>query len=241
MRPRRCITCLSLSCLSRLSSIKPFSQQSYAMQASGPAPITGGWSLPPAVLTEGCHTSKVMIQPGLWWSSCTTLREIAEISPHFLFLCVCCVFVFTLLHSNHTFKYWLSSCLQVMKAQQGCQCLPVPPLGRVEVLPAPSCECWSSPPSWSNLRTQRLWVDKRGDNFVSKRQKGFLLSVRRCILFIRTEFLHTSKVWETIHNVKFLRFWGFSFLWHRAGWKKKDEVIQRFTMTWNDSQQHTYK
>uniref|UniRef100_A0A3B5AT31 TEA domain transcription factor 4 n=1 Tax=Stegastes partitus TaxID=144197 RepID=A0A3B5AT31_9TELE len=30
-----------LSCLSLLSSIKPFSQQSYAMQASGPAPITG--------------------------------------------------------------------------------------------------------------------------------------------------------------------------------------------------------
>uniref|UniRef100_A0A8D3D223 TEA domain-containing protein n=1 Tax=Scophthalmus maximus TaxID=52904 RepID=A0A8D3D223_SCOMX len=28
-------------CLSRLPSIKPFSQQSYAMQASGPAPITG--------------------------------------------------------------------------------------------------------------------------------------------------------------------------------------------------------
>uniref|UniRef100_A0A8C3G6I6 TEA domain-containing protein n=1 Tax=Cyclopterus lumpus TaxID=8103 RepID=A0A8C3G6I6_CYCLU len=37
----RCITYFSLSCLSRLSSIKPFSQQSYAMQASGPTPITG--------------------------------------------------------------------------------------------------------------------------------------------------------------------------------------------------------
>uniref|UniRef100_A0AAQ4Q7X6 TEA domain-containing protein n=1 Tax=Gasterosteus aculeatus aculeatus TaxID=481459 RepID=A0AAQ4Q7X6_GASAC len=36
-----CVTRLSLSCLSRLSSIKPFSQQSYAMQASGPTPITG--------------------------------------------------------------------------------------------------------------------------------------------------------------------------------------------------------
>uniref|UniRef100_A0A672HQL7 TEA domain transcription factor 4 n=1 Tax=Salarias fasciatus TaxID=181472 RepID=A0A672HQL7_SALFA len=41
MRPRRSITCLSLSCLPLLSSIKPFSQQSYAMQATGPAPITG--------------------------------------------------------------------------------------------------------------------------------------------------------------------------------------------------------
>uniref|UniRef100_A0A8C3A9D1 TEA domain-containing protein n=1 Tax=Cyclopterus lumpus TaxID=8103 RepID=A0A8C3A9D1_CYCLU len=41
MRPSRCITYFSLSCLSRLSSIKPFSQQSYAMQASGPTPITG--------------------------------------------------------------------------------------------------------------------------------------------------------------------------------------------------------
>uniref|UniRef100_A0A673BDU3 TEA domain-containing protein n=1 Tax=Sphaeramia orbicularis TaxID=375764 RepID=A0A673BDU3_9TELE len=38
---RWCITCLSPSCLSRLSSIKPFSQQSYTMQASGPTPITG--------------------------------------------------------------------------------------------------------------------------------------------------------------------------------------------------------
>uniref|UniRef100_A0A3P9BU56 TEA domain transcription factor 4 n=1 Tax=Maylandia zebra TaxID=106582 RepID=A0A3P9BU56_9CICH len=36
MRPRRCIMSLPLSCLSLLSSIKPFSQQSYAMQASGP-------------------------------------------------------------------------------------------------------------------------------------------------------------------------------------------------------------
>uniref|UniRef100_A0A3Q3JSN2 TEA domain-containing protein n=1 Tax=Monopterus albus TaxID=43700 RepID=A0A3Q3JSN2_MONAL len=36
-----CVTYLSLSCLSRLSSIKPFSQQSYAIQASGPAPLTG--------------------------------------------------------------------------------------------------------------------------------------------------------------------------------------------------------
>uniref|UniRef100_A0AAQ5YG32 TEA domain-containing protein n=1 Tax=Amphiprion ocellaris TaxID=80972 RepID=A0AAQ5YG32_AMPOC len=41
MRLRWCITCLSPSCLSLLSSIKPFSQQSYAMQGSGPAPITG--------------------------------------------------------------------------------------------------------------------------------------------------------------------------------------------------------
>uniref|UniRef100_A0A8C9Z0J4 TEA domain-containing protein n=1 Tax=Sander lucioperca TaxID=283035 RepID=A0A8C9Z0J4_SANLU len=41
MRPRWCITRLSLSCLSHLPSIKPFSQQSYAMQASGPTPITG--------------------------------------------------------------------------------------------------------------------------------------------------------------------------------------------------------
>uniref|UniRef100_A0A674MKH5 TEA domain transcription factor 4 n=1 Tax=Takifugu rubripes TaxID=31033 RepID=A0A674MKH5_TAKRU len=40
MRPRWYITCLS-PCLSRLSSIKPFSQQTYAMQASGPAHITG--------------------------------------------------------------------------------------------------------------------------------------------------------------------------------------------------------
>uniref|UniRef100_A0A3P9Q3S7 TEA domain transcription factor 4 n=1 Tax=Poecilia reticulata TaxID=8081 RepID=A0A3P9Q3S7_POERE len=39
--PRSSITCLSSSCLSLPPSIKPFSQQSYAMQASGPTPITG--------------------------------------------------------------------------------------------------------------------------------------------------------------------------------------------------------
>lgn len=77
-----------------------------------------------------------------------------------------------------------------MKAQQGYQCLPVPPLGRVEVLPAPSCECWSSLPSWSNLRTQRLWVDKTGDNFASKRiftlntKIYFLLSTCTPVLLI---------------------------------------------------------
>ena len=90
MRPRRCITCLSLSCLSRLSSIKPFSQQSYAMQASGPAPITGGCSFPLAVLTEGCHADKVMRRPGSWWRARTELRDIAAISLHFLFMFLLC-------------------------------------------------------------------------------------------------------------------------------------------------------
>lgn len=149
MRPRRCITCLSLSFLSRLSSIKPFSQQSYAMQASGQAPITGGCSFSPAVLTEA-------IMPAKWWDNPARDEELAQSSEKWLYFLFR---FFTLSHSNHTFTHSLFSCRQVMKAQQGCQCLPVPPLGKVEVLPAPSCECWSSPPSWSNLRTQRLWVE----------------------------------------------------------------------------------
>uniref|UniRef100_A0A673BGN6 TEA domain-containing protein n=1 Tax=Sphaeramia orbicularis TaxID=375764 RepID=A0A673BGN6_9TELE len=46
VKPRWCITCLSPSCLSRLSSIKPFSQQSYTMQASG-YESTAGLSMSP--------------------------------------------------------------------------------------------------------------------------------------------------------------------------------------------------
>lgn len=102
-----------------------------------------------------------MRQLGSWCRACTKLREIAAISLHFPFRFQLC--------RTQTTHHSLPARLQVMKAQQGYQCLPVPPLGRVEVLPAPSCECWSSLPSWSNLRTQRLWVDKTGHNFASKR------------------------------------------------------------------------
>lgn len=127
------------------------------MQASGPAPITGGCSfspplLLPAVLTEGCHAGKVMRQPGSWWRAPQKPQRNS-----------CNVAAFSSLsssHSNHTFTHSLPSRLQVMKAQQGCPCLPVPPLGRVEALPALSCECWSSLPSWSNRRIQRPWVTR---------------------------------------------------------------------------------
>lgn len=89
---RRCVTCLSLCCLSRLRSIKPFSQQSYAMQASGPAPITGGCPPPPPRSVDrglSCRQSDestwlVMesFAPKLWEMATMSLR----------FFCVCEVF-----------------------------------------------------------------------------------------------------------------------------------------------------
>lgn len=88
----------------------------------------------------------------------------------FFFVCVKC---FTVSHSDETFQH-LFPCLQVMKAQQGYQCPPVRPPGKVEALPAPSCECWSSPPSWSSLRTQRLWVEPPGDISISSQSQWFL-------------------------------------------------------------------
>lgn len=152
-------------CLSRLPSIKPFSQQSYAMQASGPAPITGGsLSVAPAVLTEGCHAGKVMRQPGSWWGASPRSSEKYPGLPLHFPSCT----------SSQTLTHSLASRLQVTKAQQGCPCLPVPLLGRAEVLPAPSCECWSSLPSWNNLRTLRLWVDKTGSNFVPSKSVSHL-------------------------------------------------------------------
>lgn len=144
-----CITCLSLSSLSCLSSIKPFSQQSYAMQASGP--ITGGLFFPP-----WCVDRALSRQP----SDETT--QLTMKSSHKAQRNSCnhaAFFQFTSQRQHSftcTYTTALLSHLQVMRAQQDWPCPLVPPLGRVEVLPAPSSECWSFPPSWSSLRTQRL-------------------------------------------------------------------------------------
>lgn len=142
------ITCLSLSCLSLPPSIKPFSQQSYAMQASGPTPITGGCSFSPLLRWKTPVMPPRTGRLGSPYTVCTKLRKMTS---------VCNV-----LTSSGCVPFKQHICtltvLQVMKAQQDCPCLPAPPLGKAEVLPAPSSGCWSFPPSWSNLRTRRLWV-----------------------------------------------------------------------------------
>lgn len=98
---KKCINCLHKQsvCFFCPFSIKPFSQQNYVMQATGP-PITG--------------------------LSCNNTLK----SKH------------NLLHSNTG----LLLLLQVMRVRQVCPCPLVPPLGRAETSPAPSCECWSSLP-----------------------------------------------------------------------------------------------
>lgn len=146
-----CVTCLSLSSLSCLSSIKPFSQQSYAMQASGPGPITGG-----PFFSPWCVDRALSRQPSRETTQLTTKGSLKARTnsckhPFFFKATLQRQHFFTCTHTTT-----LLSRLQVMKPQRGWPCPLVPPLGRVEVLPAPSCGCWSFPLSSSNLRTQRL-------------------------------------------------------------------------------------
>lgn len=94
MRPRWYITCLSPSCLSHLSSIKPFSQQTYAMQASGPAHITGGCSF-----TVVCWQRAILLSQ--CWDSLADIKEFAKAQRNNSLYFVCDFFYLTFTYAGY--------------------------------------------------------------------------------------------------------------------------------------------